>query len=42
MKRQPGFISTQLHRGIADSDALLNYALWESVEHFRQALENGH
>jgi quinol monooxygenase YgiN len=26
MKRQPGFISTQLHRGIADSGAFLNYA----------------
>jgi len=40
MKRQPGFISTQLHRGIAGSGAFLNYAVWESVEHFRQAFEN--
>lgn len=40
MKRQPGFISTQLHRGIAGSGAFLNYAVWESVEHFRCAFEN--
>jgi heme-degrading monooxygenase HmoA len=40
MKRQPGFISTQLHRGIAGSGAFLNYAVWETVEHFRRAFEN--
>lgn len=40
MKRQPGFISTQLHRGIAGSGAFLNYAVWESVEHFRRAFDN--
>ena len=27
MKRQPGFISTQLHRGIAGSGVFLNYAV---------------
>lgn len=37
MKRQPGFISTQLHRGIAGSGAFMNYAVWESVAHFRAA-----
>lgn len=37
MKRQPGFISTQLHRGIAGSCVFLNYAVWESVEAFRAA-----
>jgi heme-degrading monooxygenase HmoA len=37
MKRQPGYISTQLHRGIGGSCAFLNYAVWESVEHFRRA-----
>jgi len=37
-KRQPGFISTQLHRGIAGSCVFINYAVWESVAHFRQAL----
>ena len=40
MKQQPGFISTQLHRGIAGSGTFLNYAVWESVEHFRQAFES--
>lgn len=37
MKRQPGFISTQLHRGIAGSGAFMNCAIWESVAHFRAA-----
>jgi heme-degrading monooxygenase HmoA len=37
MKRQPGYISTQLHRGIGGSCIFLNYAVWESVGHFRQA-----
>ncbi len=37
MKRQPGFISAQLHRGIAGSGVFLNYAVWESVAQFRAA-----
>jgi heme-degrading monooxygenase HmoA len=37
MKRQPGYISTQLHRAIGGSCLFLNYAVWESVEHFRNA-----
>jgi heme-degrading monooxygenase HmoA len=37
MKRRPGYISTQLHRGIAGSCVFLNYAVWESVAHFRAA-----
>ncbi len=37
MKAQPGFISTQLHRGIAGSGTFLNYAVWQSVAHFRAA-----
>ncbi len=37
MKRQPGFISTQLHRGIGESPTYLNYAVWESTAHFRAA-----
>lgn len=40
MKRQPGFISTQLHQGIAGSTVLLNYAVWESVAHFRAAFNH--
>ena len=45
MKRQPGFISTQLHRAIStqlhralgESPTYLNYAVWESTAHFRAA-----
>ncbi|MBR0983266.1 antibiotic biosynthesis monooxygenase family protein [Bradyrhizobium liaoningense] len=37
MKRQPGFIATQLHRAIGDSPTYLNYAVWESTAHFRAA-----
>ena len=37
MKRQPGYISTQLHRAIGDSCVYLNYAVWESVAHFKAA-----
>ena len=37
MKRQPGFISTQLHRAIGESPAYFNYAVWESTAHFRTA-----
>ncbi|WAP67191.1 antibiotic biosynthesis monooxygenase family protein [Jiella pelagia] len=40
MKRQPGFISTQLHRGIAGSGTFLNYAVWQSTAHFRAAFNN--
>lgn len=40
MKRQPGFISAQLHRGIAGSGVFLNHAVWESVAHFRAAFAN--
>jgi heme-degrading monooxygenase HmoA len=37
MKRQPGFISTQLHRAVGDSPTYLNYAVWESTAAFRAA-----
>ena len=40
MKRQPGFISTQLHRAIGASPTYLNYAVWESNAHFRAAFSN--
>jgi heme-degrading monooxygenase HmoA len=40
MKRQPGFISTQLHQGIAGSTVFLNYAVWESVAHYRAAFND--
>src|SRR5450631_1409263 len=40
MKQQPGYISTQLHQGIAGSTVLMNYAVWESVAHFRAAFSH--
>jgi quinol monooxygenase YgiN len=29
--QQPGFISAQLHRGIAGSTTYINYVIWESA-----------
>jgi hypothetical protein len=40
MKQQPGFVSTQLHRGIAGSCTFINYAGWESASYYKQALGN--
>ena len=37
MRQQPGFISTQLYRGIAGSPALVNVAVWESASALRAA-----
>jgi quinol monooxygenase YgiN len=37
-KQQPGFISTQLHRGIGKSSVFINYAVWESMEHYKKAV----
>ncbi|MEU4659767.1 antibiotic biosynthesis monooxygenase family protein [Streptomyces sp. NPDC023723] len=37
LKKQPGFISTQLYRGIAGSSTFLNHAVWESTDHYRAA-----
>ena len=37
-KEQPGFISTQLHKGIVGSGTFVNYAVWESAEHFKKAV----
>jgi heme-degrading monooxygenase HmoA len=37
MKKQPGFLWTQLHRAIGGSCMFMNYALWDSVEDFRAA-----
>lgn len=36
-KQQPGFISAQLHRRIASSGTFINYVVWESAAHFKQA-----
>ncbi|MFN0111023.1 MAG: antibiotic biosynthesis monooxygenase family protein [Blastocatellia bacterium] len=40
MKQQPGYISTQLHRGIEGSTVFMNYAVWESVAHFQAAFNH--
>jgi heme-degrading monooxygenase HmoA len=40
MKRQPGFISTQLHRAIGESYMFMNEAVWESTDHFRAAFNH--
>jgi heme-degrading monooxygenase HmoA len=37
MKQQPGFISTQLHRGIGGSTTFVNVAVWESAQALRAA-----
>ena len=37
-KLQPGFISAQLHKGIGQSSVFINYAVWESMEHYKQAI----
>ena len=34
-KQQPGFISAQLHRGIAGSSTFVNYIVWESASTFQ-------
>ena len=37
MKRQPGFISAQLHRAIGEGRTYLNYAVWETTALFKAA-----
>jgi len=37
MKSQPGYISTQLHKGIAGSASFVNQAVWQDVQCFRDA-----
>ena len=40
MQQQPGYVSTVLHRALGDSPTYLNYATWESTDHFRAAFSN--
>ena len=40
MKAQPGFSSTQLHRGIAGNSVFLNYAVWQSTAHSARRFAN--
>ena len=37
MKTQPGFISSQMHRGIGGSSVFVNYAIWESAAALKAA-----
>ncbi|HEY6387268.1 MAG TPA: hypothetical protein VIX91_16455 [Candidatus Acidoferrum sp.] len=39
MRKQPGLISAQLHRGIADSCLFMNYVVWESTDTFKRGYE---
>src|SRR6266542_5809182 len=40
MKQQPGFISTQLHRGTAGSSTFVNVAEWESARALGEAFRS--
>ena len=42
MRRQPGFISTSLHKAVSPEARFhfINVAEWESAEHFQSAIEN--
>jgi heme-degrading monooxygenase HmoA len=37
MKQQPGYISTQLYRGVAGSTTFINVAVWESAHALAKA-----
>jgi|WetSurMetagenome_2_1015567.scaffolds.fasta_scaffold02998_8 heme oxygenase (mycobilin-producing) len=41
MRRQPGFVSTKLHRAVISGAGFhfVNVAEWESPEHFQKAVE---
>jgi heme-degrading monooxygenase HmoA len=39
MKRQPGFVSANIHRGL-DGKHVANYAQWKSKEDFERMLKN--
>src|SRR5215469_8800188 len=38
MRAQPGFVSLRMHKGTADSQLLMNVAVWESTEALATAL----
>jgi Antibiotic biosynthesis monooxygenase len=39
-KIEIGFISAQLHEGISKSTVFINYVVWESLKHFKNAVDN--
>jgi heme-degrading monooxygenase HmoA len=40
MKQQPGYISTQFHRGVAGSTTFVNIAVWESARALGEAFRS--
>jgi heme-degrading monooxygenase HmoA len=40
LRRQPGFISTSLHKGVGGSELWLNRAEWQSTSDFAKAMTN--
>jgi heme-degrading monooxygenase HmoA len=40
MQKQPGYINTQLHRGVGGSTTFVNIAEWESLEAMRNAVSS--
>ena len=40
MKKQPGYISTQLHKAVGESSMYMNYAIWDTIADFRAAFSN--
>ena len=42
MQRQPGFVSTRLHRSLSEDArfGFINFAEWESPAHFKRAVES--
>lgn len=40
MQKQPGYVSTQLHRGIAGSTTFINVAVWDSLDAMRVAVSS--
>ena len=37
MKQQPGYISTQLHKGVGGSCVFVNVAVWETMADYKRA-----
>lgn len=40
LKTQPGYINTQLHKAIGNSNLFFNYAVWENVAAFKAAFDH--
>jgi heme-degrading monooxygenase HmoA len=40
MRKQPGLISAQFHRGIAGSCLFMNYVIWECTDAFKHGFES--